>query len=197
MAATGDAPPPALAVRSPLRLLLWATAAVLLGSLLVTELVQAVFGSWIWYMVRTWNDWRLPYTLLLAGVGVAAGRLLGKAVAPVPGVPRRRGAAALLSALVGFALVGLAQPAVAVVHQTRVRAHHWDAQQRQLEAQIRAGAKNPTYVPSYIGRMRDAYTRSGRPDWVASCIDDYYGTHIRLPAHSTDWLNQVQNAPIP
>ncbi|MEY9876516.1 hypothetical protein ABH931_006026 [Streptacidiphilus sp. MAP12-33] len=188
---------PALAVRSPLRLLVWAAVAVLLGSLLVTELVQAVFGSWIWYMVRTWNDWRLPYTLLLAAAGVAAGRLLAGAVAPVPGTPRRRRAALLLPALLGFALVGLAQPAVAVVHQTRVRAHHWDAQQRQLEAQLRRGVKNPTYVPSYIGHLRDAYTRSGRADWVASCINDYYGTHIHLPAHSTDWLNQVQNAPIP
>ncbi|WP_042420053.1 hypothetical protein [Streptacidiphilus anmyonensis] len=191
---------PALAVRSPLRLLLWAAAGVLLGSLLVTELVQAVFGSWIWYMVRTWNDWRLPYTLLLAAVGVAAGRLLASALAPPPGAPitpRRRRAVLLLPALLGLALLGLAQPAVAVVHQTRVRAHHWDAQQVQLEAQVRAGVKSPTYVPSYIGHLRDAYTRSGRADWVASCIDDYYGTHIRLPAHSTDWVIQSQNAPIP
>ncbi|RAG81709.1 hypothetical protein DN069_31325, partial [Streptacidiphilus pinicola] len=197
--AAGPAPP-ALAVPSPLRVLLWAAAGVMVGSLLVTLLVQAVFGTWIWYMVRTWNDWRLPYVLLLAAVGVAAGRLLATALrtAPVtPSTPRRRRAALLLPAVLGLALLGLAQPAVAVVHQTRVRAHHWDAQQTQLEAQLRAGSKHPTYVPSYIGRMRDAYTRSGRPDWVASCINDYYGTHIRLPAHSTDWVIQSQNAPIP
>ncbi|RAG84247.1 hypothetical protein DN069_18040, partial [Streptacidiphilus pinicola] len=78
---------PAFAVPSPLLVLPWAAAGVMVGSLLVTLLVQAVFGTWIWYMLRTWNDWPLPYVLLLAAVAVAAGRLLATALRTAPGTP--------------------------------------------------------------------------------------------------------------
>ncbi|MGW1837773.1 DUF6056 family protein [Streptomyces sp. BBFR2] len=148
-----------------------ATAAAvvfLLSGYLCTLLAYPVFGGHVTSSTRIWNDFVLPYLLLLTG----AGTLLGRAVR------RRRGrtgpplaAAAAVCAVVCAALL------IPVAHldaAMRTRAHAWERQDRSLRAEAAAGARTAPYTPLVISDMTEPFDAHGEPRWSAACAARYY-----------------------
>ncbi|MCP9963568.1 DUF6056 family protein [Streptomyces somaliensis] len=153
-----DAGPPVLLPYRPLRLLSPGALVFLVSGYLCTVITYPVFGTRVLTTERTWNDYLLPYVLLL----VAAGALLGRAARRSGRRAVRSGAAALAAAVCAAAVLGLAVPLHHLGGDMRARAERWDRQDRFLRERAASGAGTAPYTPNTVARMLEPFGGDGR-----------------------------------
>ncbi|MEV7085708.1 DUF6056 family protein [Streptomyces sp. NPDC093085] len=150
--------------------LLVATGAgtLVVAGYLCTVLTYPLFGTGVARAARTWNDYLLLYVLLLTGTGALLGRALRRA-------GRRTGAVTAAGAVVCAACsVGLAVPVAELGREMRVRAEHWDRQDRELRAGAARGARVMPYQRLPISGMGEPFGHHGHHPWPARCVASYY-----------------------
>ncbi|MCP9960095.1 DUF6056 family protein [Streptomyces sudanensis] len=166
-----DAGPAVLLPCRPLRLLSLGAGTVLACGYLCTVITYPVFGTRVLTTERTWNDYLLPYVLLLVATGALLGRALRRAGRPAA---LRYAAAAVSAAVCAAAVAGLAVPLHRLGGDMRDRAERWDRQDRFLRERAASGARTAPYTPNTVARMLEPFGAGGARPWPARCVADYY-----------------------
>ncbi|MCP9989098.1 DUF6056 family protein [Streptomyces sudanensis] len=166
-----DAGPAVLLPCRPLRLLSLGAGTVLACGYLCTVITYPVFGTRVLTTERTWNDYLLPYVLLLVAAGALLGRALRRAGRPAA---LRYTAAAVSAAVCAAAVAGLAVPLHRLGGDMRDRAERWDRQDRFLRERAASGARTAPYTPNTVARMLEPFGAGGARPWPARCVADYY-----------------------
>lgn len=166
-----DAWPAAVLPYRPLRLLSLGALVFLVSGYLCTVITYPVFGTRVLTTERTWNDYLLPYVLLLVAAGALLGRSLRRAGRPAA---LRRAAAAVSAAVCAAAVLGLAVPLHQLGGDMRARAERWDRQDRFLRERAASGAETAPYTPNTVARMLEPFGGGGGRQWPAGCVADYY-----------------------
>lgn len=149
-----DAGPAVLLPCRPLRLLSLGAGTVLACGYLCTVITYPVFGTRVLTTERTWNDYLLPYVLLLVATGALLGRALRRAGRPAA---LRYAAAAVSAAVCAAAVAGLAVPLHRLGGDMRDRAERWDRQDRFLRERAASGARTAPYTPNTVARMLEPF----------------------------------------
>ncbi|MER7046562.1 DUF6056 family protein [Streptomyces jumonjinensis] len=138
----------------------------LVSGYLCTVVAFPAFGPGIVVVTRSWNDYLLLYTVLLAGAGALLGHALRRGERSGT-VLKAAGAAGCVLVCVAFTL-SLSR----LGEDMRVRAADWDRQDRWMRAQAALGARQLPYKPLSVSGMGEPFGKHG--SWPADCVADYY-----------------------
>jgi hypothetical protein len=158
------------------------------GSLLTIDADTTGFGArGAMQYPRTWLDFMAATAFCLLSLFVLIGRALAARVLSdrEPGQFRPRAwGLTLVVSVASLAVVGVGveqfSRVSAVDRTTRERASAWDAQERSVKAQVRAGAREVVYRSTPIARLSEPFAGT-RATFAAGCAATYFGANRLVP----------------